>query len=76
MPEDDPGAYAILWLAELGCHVPEWRDGLALAPRVRRFGLDLEPAERAARHAANLAREPLRSAVHRTRTGASSDGGT
>jgi hypothetical protein len=68
MPVEDPGAYAILWLAELGAHVPEWHDGLALAPRVRRFGLDLPPAERAFRHAANLAREPLRSAVHRTRS--------
>jgi hypothetical protein len=68
MPVEDPGAYAILWLAELGCHVPEWHDGLALAPRVRRFGLDLEPAERAAANAANLAREPLRARAYRTRS--------
>jgi hypothetical protein len=68
MPEDDPGAYAILWLSELGAHVPEWRDGGAAEPRLPRFGLDLEPAERAAANAANLAREPLRAAVHRTRS--------
>jgi hypothetical protein len=68
MPVEDPGAYAILWLAELGAHVPEWRDGLALAPRVPGFGLDLPPADRAARHAANLAREPLRARAYRTRS--------
>jgi hypothetical protein len=68
MPGEDPGTYAVVWLAELGCHVPEWHDGGALAPRLPRFGLDLEPADRAAANAANLAREPLRAAVHRTRS--------
>lgn len=52
----DP-ALAQLWLSELGAHVPEWRNGGALAPRVRRYGLDLEVPERARRNAAELEHE-------------------
>jgi hypothetical protein len=53
----DDEARAELWLSELGAHVPEWRDGGTLAPRVPRYGLDLEVPERARRNAAELEHE-------------------
>jgi hypothetical protein len=59
------GGYAELWLAEMGAWVPEWHDGGALAPRVRGYGLGLEPAERARRHGAQLEHEGRVARAHR-----------
>jgi hypothetical protein len=63
MPEGDP-ELAQLWLSEMGAHVPEWADGGTLAPREKRFGLDLPAAERAARNGARLDGEPSRAWQH------------
>ncbi len=57
MGEDDPGGYALLWLAELGAYVPEHHDGSTTAPRERGFGLALPEDERARRHSRSLAQE-------------------
>jgi hypothetical protein len=57
MDENDQGAYAQLWLSELGAHVPEYHDGGTVAPRERGFGLHLPEHERARRHGSRLDRE-------------------
>jgi hypothetical protein len=54
--DEDP-ALAQLWLSELGAHVPEQHDGVALAPRERGFGLALPEHERARRHGLRLEHE-------------------
>jgi hypothetical protein len=65
MTDTDPGGYAELWLAELGAWVPEWHDGGALAPRLRRFGLDRTPRDRARLSGRRLDGEARAARAHR-----------
>jgi hypothetical protein len=57
MTDEDRAGLAELWLAEMGAWTPEAQDGVALAPRERRFGLGLPEDERARRHSRRLRAE-------------------
>ena len=68
MTGDDPDGMALLWLSELGAHVPESYGGTAPAPRLARFGLDRSPRDRARLNGARLAGEARQARAHRART--------